>query len=159
MSVKTWIRNITNPPQEATLYSKVHHEEPPSESTETLLNSPLPPPHKRPSYILTVANLTLFVTSILLITHAYTRPVTDAQCVRQLYTWCKFTLPTKQARAFPNHHQHPPSTQSNTTKKTTQASSDKRPSSAASPPRKSTTAGSSYGTTASSTSRSRTGRP
>ena len=89
MPIKSWIQNISSPTHDEAVYSKVDLEEHLSESAETLLNSSPRPPHKRPSYVLTAANLALFITSVLLVAHAYTRPVTDAQCVRQLYTWCK----------------------------------------------------------------------
>ncbi|KAJ4349427.1 uncharacterized protein N0V89_008042 [Didymosphaeria variabile] len=85
MSVKEWARDLQRSLNRQTVYSRIHDD--PSESTKTSLDAAQPPPPNRVYSIFSIVNVLLFLSSIVLVIIAYKRPVTDSQCVKQLYTW------------------------------------------------------------------------
>ena len=96
MSLKKLLGSFIDSYRDETVYSKVHDDDKAAESTETLLNSTQKSPIRRSYYLITFGNILLFLASLTLFILPYTRSVTDSQCVKQLYTWCK-SLPTRVA--------------------------------------------------------------
>jgi hypothetical protein len=89
MAVRDWVRGLRGTLDRQTVYLKLENDDASAESVATLLDSTQSIKPHRAKYVFSIANALLFLSSIVLVVVAYTRPVTDSQCVRQLYTWCK----------------------------------------------------------------------
>jgi hypothetical protein len=106
LAFKMFFKALFNPfklPQNSatTFYSRLHYSERISETSEDVptsfvhneKTSPLTPLHAW----LWIAQGTLFLCSVTLLVIAYKRPLHDAECVKQLFTYCPL-LPLSRAR-------------------------------------------------------------